>query len=322
MMPNNAQKDTLSDIFPEDESHIKEPEENYLLVLGTFVASLLLHGLLIAAFIFFPGNSSSRDYTPSVINVSMVSLPSESQFTTTMDSGIKASDDTQDMGDGEEQDTEIPLVTEEDVAIIENDKPAVEKPEKPEPVIARPENQVSIENKKKPEKKIKPDKKPVRVKKPKFITKKPKKLREKALKPEDISSESIKDAIRKMRAKVEKENKGKKGGSSSGGTNGGSSGQTGTINDIYKAQIYYQIKKNWAFSEYMARGRKNLRTIIRIRILPSGHIDDMEFTKRSGSKVLDDSAYRAIEKSNPLPPLPSGFREYIVELEFTPKGLN
>ncbi len=316
-MPNNLPKDMLSDIFPEDESHINEPEDNYFLIFGTFMGSLLLHGLLMAAFIFFPGHSSSRDYTPSVINVSMVSLPSDSGFTDNMDSGItSSSDNTDNSGGPEDRDAEIPLVTEEDVAVMEDDQPSVEKPEKPVPVAPDPENQVSLEDKKKPEKK------PVKVKKPKFVTKKPKKIREKALKPEDISSESIKDAIRKMRAKIEKENSGRKIGSEGSRKGGRAVGTGGSINDIYKAQIYYQIKRNWAFSEYMARGRQNLRTVIRIRILPSGHIDDMEFTKKSGNKVLDDSAYRAIEKSNPLPPLPSGFREYIVELEFTPKGLN
>ena len=92
---------------------------------------------------------------------------------------------------------------------------------------------------------------------------------------------------------------------------------------IYQAEIAYQIQKNWAFSEQMAGMRDELEAALAITILPSGEIKDIWFDRRSGNRHLDESAYRAIKKSDPLPPLPLGLfkTEYTVGLLFGPKGI-
>ena len=92
---------------------------------------------------------------------------------------------------------------------------------------------------------------------------------------------------------------------------------------IYQAEIAYQIQKNWAFSEQMAGMRDELEAALAITILPSGEIKDIWFDRRSGNRHLDESAYRAIKKSDPLPPLPVGLfkTEYTVGLLFGPKGI-
>ncbi len=97
---------------------------------------------------------------------------------------------------------------------------------------------------------------------------------------------------------------------------------TGAISDIYKAQISYQIERNWAFSANLAGGRKDLRTILVITIQPTGQIQNLWYEQRSGNNFLDQSAYNAVMKSNPLPPLPKGYGEYTIALVFTPAGLN
>ena len=92
---------------------------------------------------------------------------------------------------------------------------------------------------------------------------------------------------------------------------------------IYNAEIAYQIRKNWVFSEQLAGDGKDLETALGITILPDGRIDKIWFDAKSGNRYLDDSAYRALMKSSPLPPLPEGIFDssYTVGLRFGPKGL-
>jgi colicin import membrane protein len=114
------------------------------------------------------------------------------------------------------------------------------------------------------------------------------------------------------------------------GSSGGAAGGRGapTADDqqrlrIYQAEIAYQIQKNWAFSEQMAGGRTDLEAALGIKIMADGEIEEVWFDQRSGNRLLDDSAYRAVIKSSPLPPLPHGLfkDQYIVGLKFGPKGL-
>lgn len=93
--------------------------------------------------------------------------------------------------------------------------------------------------------------------------------------------------------------------------------------DLYRVEIAYQIQKNWAFSEQLAGERTDLVAELAFTVMPSGEIKDIWFDKRSGNKYLDDSAKKAIMKSNPVRPHPSGIRKpYVnVGLRFTPKGI-
>jgi len=81
------------------------------------------------------------------------------------------------------------------------------------------------------------------------------------------------------------------------------------------------VNKNWVFSENMTKRRFNLEAVIVIRIMPNGEITDIWFERKSGDKYFDDSAYKAVIKSNPLPALPFGYGPYKVGLRFTPSGM-
>jgi colicin import membrane protein len=87
--------------------------------------------------------------------------------------------------------------------------------------------------------------------------------------------------------------------------------------------IAYHIQKNWAFSEQLARGQSNLKTTVGIKISSDGEIIDIWIDEKSGNQYLDESAIRAIKKSNPLPPLPGDIGSYYYEVgfNFTPEGL-
>jgi colicin import membrane protein len=66
-----------------------------------------------------------------------------------------------------------------------------------------------------------------------------------------------------------------------------------------------------------------LEAVLAIKILRNGEIEDIWFDKKSGNVYLDDSAYKALVKSNPLPPLPNDYMRpyYKIGLRFGPKGL-
>lgn len=93
--------------------------------------------------------------------------------------------------------------------------------------------------------------------------------------------------------------------------------------DIYRIEVAFHIQKNWAFSEQLAGGRTDLVAELAFTVMPSGEIKDIWFDKRSGNRYLDESAKKAVLKSNPVRPHPPGVTKpsVIVGLRFTPKGV-
>lgn len=106
-----------------------------------------------------------------------------------------------------------------------------------------------------------------------------------------------------------------------GGRSGGVSAENYTRIQVYRAEVSHQLRKNWAFSEALAGNTRGLESRIVMRIMPDGEIRDIWFDKRSGNAYLDESAYRTVMKSNPLPPLPEGMPQYNLMVGFTPGGL-
>ena len=107
------------------------------------------------------------------------------------------------------------------------------------------------------------------------------------------------------------------------GTGGGSTGVMSIKFKIYYNLLWQRIRSVWVLPEEALGGKKNLETIIAIRIARDGQIEDIQFEKKSGNPYLDESALRAIKKANPLPPLPPGFEgdTFDVGVRFTPSDL-
>jgi len=91
--------------------------------------------------------------------------------------------------------------------------------------------------------------------------------------------------------------------------------------DLYKMVLGQKIEQNWVFNEVLAKLDQKLEVRILIKILKSGEVRDIIYETRSGNRYLDESAKKAIKKTNPLPPLPPGMYSYDVVVIFTPKGL-
>ncbi|MDZ7833887.1 MAG: TonB C-terminal domain-containing protein [Desulfobacterales bacterium] len=106
-------------------------------------------------------------------------------------------------------------------------------------------------------------------------------------------------------------------------TGGGGRGSVRDMDqiEVFQAEVAVRLKNNWVFSEKMAGQTQGLESRLVMKILPDGSITEVWFEKRSGNSYLDESAYRTVMKSDPLPPLPDGYPYYHLMVGFTPSGL-
>lgn len=82
---------------------------------------------------------------------------------------------------------------------------------------------------------------------------------------------------------------------------------------LYYNMIWEKIRDSWVLPEAVTKG-KNLEAIVALRIKRDGTIEKYWIEKGSGNAYFDQSTVRAINKANPLPPLPQDFREDIFEV--------
>jgi len=318
-------------------------------VVVALVISLAMHILVFVLLTLLPDLSfRRRPPVPSVLSVTMVSLA-------TPGSGPKAGPIAPDSGgkkDGQATIAEPPKPK------PEPPKPEPPKPEPPKPAPEKiPEPQPKPEPPKQP---VKPAPEAVSLA-PKPEHQKPQEapkpqpppaqsLKETLAKLEkkvaQTPQDPLKSTLDKLRATVGKEEtsvpktsvgvgNGTAGGSGAASSQGGQGGDSTTgmpglglqamqAIDFYRSLIGMTIEKNWFFSENLAGGRKDLVTVLVIKILPNGQIVDIWYEKKSGNANFDDAAFKAVKKSNPLPPLPKEYTRpyYEVGLVFTPAGLN
>ena len=291
------------------------PETETRTLILTFAISMICHAAFFAFLIVSPEWRPQKKFIPSVINVSMVNLPSPENAPRPV---------AQTAPPPEPQAAEN----------VENATPATPPAAVPEPSR---EPVVSIEKKSAEAESTAPAKK-----KPKRSLKKKTFQRAKILKSaikrieKDIGKskpDPVKTAIERLRQRVgdkelpvggkPREDSGA-AGQPNGIANGANTRRVLKLIDIYRIEIAYQIQKNWAFSEQLAGTRNDLKTSLVFKVLPNGEIQDIFFTDRSGNSYLDESAFRAIKKSSPVKPHPEGVRRDYVEvgLRFTPEGIN
>jgi len=273
--------------------------------------SIFCHLLAVVAITLLPQLHLPQEKIPPVIRVDLVSLPAPPP--------VKGPP-----GQSKAAKATPPAVKKEPVPKKEPPK-AIEKAKPHEKVHEKPPV---------PVKKEKPE--PVKIK-----AKEP--LKAKASKPvpkekEPAPSEdSVKNAIARMRKEVgddrptsvseaiERMKRELASSAASRGAGegifmaGGTGAKEGPL-DKYFATLKEHVNGNWAFSERLAGGKKNLKAIVIITIDRSGAISDFMFDKRSGNTYFDESVVRAVKKSNPAPPLPDVYpdKRLTIVLGFTP----
>ena len=271
-------------------------------ILGA-LASVVLHGFFFAALAFFPDFSKKQDLRPDVIRVRMVSASPGG-------GGMTAPPPQPDQPAQKQPEQATQTVH------IKQDPAPEPKPEKKKSQAPKVyKKKVAMKNK---------------TFNRKNVVKKAIDKMEKAA--EEDRPKTVTDAISRLKDKVE--NMTPPGDAAIAGPSGpvaglgpgvgGIGGRALDALDIYKAEVAYRIQRNWAYPGRLDPEGTRMEAVLVIRILPSGRIGEIRFEKRSGDELLDDSSYKAVQKSNPLPELPKevGNTPYELGLRFTPKGLN
>jgi colicin import membrane protein len=217
---------------------------------------------------------------------------------------------------------EPPKVAEPEAEPVEPVPPPEPEPA-PEPEPVKIPDPIPIKKAEAPEPKVYKPKTSLKKKtfKPKRTVKKAVERIDKkvAKQPSPPKPDPVASAIAKMREKVAQTGQNPRAGG------GGIQGNARALEmiDIYRQTVPFHIQKNWAYVHQLARAERDLETVVVLKILASGEIANIWFEKKSGNRFLDDSAYKAVQKSNPLPPLPTGYRRpfYEVGVIFTPEGI-
>ena len=280
----------------------------------SFGISIAVHVVFLGTLIFMPQSGSGNRFSSSVVNVSLVSMPGKAPAAGPAATPISAPPKK-----------EVKKPAKAEVAKI--------TPPSKKPVVAVQKPKETVSLKAEPKKKVSLKKKTLDRSKVKKAA-----IEDVQKKVEDERSASLNNALNRLQKQVEetetappqtyepaesKSSAASTGGGGTGGAGPGGGPRTLEAIRIYQAEIQYQIQKNWAFSQQLAGQSLELEAVLAIKILRNGEIEDIWFDKRSGNNYLDESAYRALVKSNPLPPLPGEYigSSYKIGLIFGPKGL-
>jgi colicin import membrane protein len=94
---------------------------------------------------------------------------------------------------------------------------------------------------------------------------------------------------------------------------------------LYQMEIETAIKDNWSYPVALinAREGKTPEAIILLTLRSDGKILKVRFKKRSWDSLFNDSVLKAVERSDPLPKFPSGYKKGSdeVEIRFSLKDL-
>jgi len=324
--------------------------------IGWYVAgSLAFHVLFFIIVTYLPDLAPKREFVPSVIMVNMVTMSPTGTLGKPGHPGPETPGPKSEKPGAPEPKPAKPEVQEAkpEPPAPKPAKPEVQEP-KPVPPAPKPEKVSVPEPKPEPEKSA--DVISLSNEKPKIKTslKKETFKSNQAIKnalnriekqvEETKPVDPLASALDRIKSKVEKAEsetaqspskepatgKASGGGSSGSGGSGGGTGGTGGTGafgiqpiDFYRSLIPNHIENNWVFNEQLVGGRTDLVSVIVIKIMPNGEITDIWFEKKSGNSYFDDSVYKAVKKSSPLPPLPREYTRpyYELGLIFTPKGL-
>jgi len=103
----------------------------------------------------------------------------------------------------------------------------------------------------------------------------------------------------------------------SGGGLGIGSSSIGKGIQLYQLQIETAIKENWSYPSALinAREGKIPEAVIELSLRSDGKILKVEFKKRSWDRLFNESVLKALERSDPLPKFPPGYKKSSEELE-------
>ena len=288
------------------------PEQPLRTWLVYFAVSMALHLCVFALIIFVPAGSSSRVELDrsETIDVELVSMapqpeaPAAESMQTPSPEALASSKKSAEAS-GQADQPESPPV-----------KSGMKKRVDPSDYVLETPEKKSAE--KAPEKKVKASMKKKTFQREKVIDQA---VRQMAEKSESSRPQSVQNRIEQMKSDVDDLDYASRLEKSEARQSGGGTEKNYSQLQVYQAEVAVEMKSNWAFSEKLAGNTRGLESRLVIKIMPDGSIADVWFEKRSGNDYLDESAYKTVKKSDPLPPLPDGYPYYHLVLGFTPSGL-
>lgn len=165
--------------------------------------------------------------------------------------------------------------------------------------------------------------KPVPMKKEKdLVSISKKKVPEKAT-PTADEMDQLKQKIQSLRKKTEYLDVAKAGGGGGGKASGaaglplsgdGTGRPLDPMTQKYLMDIWDKIKGAWNVPGMASK--KDLETIVTIKIRKDGRIVDINIEKRSGNRVYDESILRVLRAVEPLPPIPQSLNMDSLEVGF------
>ena len=186
-----------------------------------------------------------------------------------------------------------------DIAIKEEKKPKKEEPPKPEPKKEEPKK---LEPKKEEPKKPEPKKEEPKREEPDFRKQleADQKLIDQQKTAQDQRARAAAESDMRAQLKAEQASSGR-----------------ASDEAAYGAKIRGKIKGNMSLAGLSIKG--NPEAIFKVTQLPTGEILDVQLSKSSGNKALDEAIERAIRKSSPLPkPDQAELFQRILELKYKP----
>jgi colicin import membrane protein len=244
------------------------------------VISVIFHVVVFSVFAFVPGSIPNRTIDGVVYEVNLVEMPSA----------------------GEKSPRRVsPVEEKKGKTLVKKDTRArrisTPKKEAKPLVIAKRTVEKKTPTRKKPE-----------VSPSKLIDQAISKIERKVEAQEKTESEDkshIDRAISKLESKVDR-----------GGGPGGRGGLplSGIPMRIYQLEVESWIKSNWSYPVAL-QSQKDLEAIVLVMVKRDGSVTKTEIMKRSRDSVFDQSVIKAIERSNPLPPFPEGYRKSYEEFE-------
>ncbi|HIJ21216.1 MAG TPA: TonB family protein, partial [Deltaproteobacteria bacterium] len=118
----------------------------------------------------------------------------------------------------------------------------------------------------------------------------------------------LSSALSKIQSQVEKTEKENPQGDLS---------ETGISIRLYQMEVAERIKQNWSYpmaisnpGEYQA-----IEAVVVVTVRENGTIIRFSVKKKSSSTLFDASVLKAIERSDPLPPFPEGYRKSTDDIE-------
>jgi len=259
---------------------LEEPRWSKVIIL-----SLLFHLIIFSVILFVPDSIPTRRISSATVyEVNLVEMPGKSRSIPPKSSNSKMS-------------RQITSPKESTNA------KRISRPSKEEKTVVIGKRVVKRKKKKKRE--VKRTKKP-RVSPSRLIDRAVSKIERKVKAKKN--DHHLAQAISKIEARAE-------GAAEKGSVRGNA--ESGITIRLYQMAVEEQIKSNWSYPVALISPKKlrDLEAIVVIKVKEDGTIMKSWFKERSSNSIFDGSALKAIERSDPLPPFPEGYRKSYDEIE-------